>query len=284
MKKRALLLAAAVLLTQSVPALAEDQAEDVTLIGGSTADEISVGETVDLGDYEITVSNVLVDQSAGIAVADPAHKYLSFDVTVLNWMLDDLTVDPINSWSVTYAGEYDYSCAVYASSAVGTWEGTAVSDSDGLEINYIIEITSQDEEGNLSGTMSRMADDDPSLVASTWYVYGYYDSSNGEISLAYGDYIQDGYGRSSLLGNLKGSVLDATMFWEGFTEQGEIALTMNEDSMTENLSYSSVIAPLVEQNYSINVLLPNEAADGLAGGFLVLNMVVGEETYTVTLE
>ncbi|MDO5422131.1 MAG: hypothetical protein Q4F41_00210 [Eubacteriales bacterium] len=279
MKKRMLVLAAAGLMLQAMPAIAEETGT-VQVIGQTSGGELSVGESLSTDDYELKIENVQIGQNAGINVADPAHKYLCFDATVLNWMLEDLTVDPELSWSVVYDDDYRFSCASYQPSCVGTWKGI-VDYGNEQKIVYTLEITEEAEDGTLTGMTMRMKDEDYQTANSSWNSSGFFDKTTGSVSFEYGDFIQTGNNRVSFYGTLKESVLEVSGFAEdGNSGEGTFTMTESDAGGT----YNSVIAPLVEENYALCVLLPNQAAAGLAEGNLVLELVVGEDSYTVSLE
>lgn len=291
MKKKWIGLAMIPFLLQPISAVAEEaeteiitedetEATEVQLIGQGVGTEILVGERVDLGDYEITVSNVRIGQNAGTKVADPAHKYLCLDVSILNWMLEDLPVDPVLNWFVIYDEEYRFACDTYQPSVKGMWEGLA-TNYDEKQIYYIIKIEEVTEEGTLQGRTMRMEDGNYEEIRSSWEHTGSYDETTGILSIQYGERIQGNNNRMSLDGTVQDSVIEGTVFWEDGV-YGVISLTRME--YTDSPVYNTVIAPLVEQQYHLCVLLTNAAANGLNSGELVLNMVIGGECYTVNLK
>lgn len=262
------------------------EAAEVQVIGEATGKEITLGEQVDLEDYEINISNVRISQNAGAETADPAHKYLCFDVSILNWLLEDLIVDPAAGWSVVYADSYSFPCTTYRPSLVGTWEGLATvttGDEVGKQIYYNLEITEEQEDGTLTGVASRMSDNDFTVVECSWSLSGKHNKETGEFYLNFGDYIQNSHiTRVSYYGTVQDSMLNIT----GYIDNGnELDVQMTSvDTGTEISEYNTAIAPLVEEVYELCVKMPNQAAAGFADGSLVLNMVIGDDNYTVTFE
>lgn len=129
----------------------------------------------------------------------------------------------------------------------------------------------------------RMSDNDASTMECSWSMTGRHDSGNGGLYLNYGDYLEGGgYNRVSYYGVAENSVLNITGYAEGGTEL-EMQMT-GVDSETGTPEYHTAIAPLVEEVYELCVELPNQAAEGFGSGSLVLNMVIGEDNYTVTFE
>lgn len=262
------------------------EAAEVQVIGEATGKEITLGEQVDLEDYEINISNVRISQNAGAETADPAHKYLCFDVSILNWLLEDLIVDPAASWSVVYADSYSFPCTTYRPSLVGTWEGLATvttGDEVGKQVYYNLEITEEQEDGTLTGVASRMSDNDFTVVECSWSLSGKHNKETGEFYLNFGDYIQNSHiTRVSYYGTVQDSMLNIT----GYIDNGnELDVQMTSvDTGTEMSGYNTAIAPLVEEVYELCVKMPNQAAAGFADGSLVLNMVIGDDNYTVTFE
>lgn len=259
---------------------------EVQVIGEATGKEITLGEQVDLEDYEINISNVRISQNAGAETADPAHKYLCFDVSILNWLLEDLIVDPVANWSVVYADSYSFPCTTYRSSLVGTWEGLATvttGDEMGKQVYYNLEITEEQEDGTLTGVASRMSDNDFTVVECSWSLSGKHNKETGEFYLNFGDYIQNSHiTRVSYYGTVQDSMLNIT----GYIDNGnELEVQMTSvDTGTEISEYNTAIAPLVEEVYELCVKMPNQAAAGFADGSLILNMVIGDDNYTVTFE
>ncbi len=262
------------------------EAAEVQVIGEATGKEITLGEQVDLEDYEINISNVRISQNAGAETADPAHKYLCFDVSILNWLLEDLIVDPAAGWSVVYADSYSFPCTTYRPSLVGTWEGLATvttGDEVGKQIYYNLEITEEQEDGTLTGVASRMSDNDFTVVECSWSLSGKHNKETGEFYLNFGDYIQNSHiTRVSYYGTVQDSMLNIT----GYIDNGnELDVQMTSvDTGTEISEYNTAIAPLVEEVYELCVKMPNQAAAGFADGSLILNMVIGDDNYTATFE
>lgn len=261
-------------------------AAEVQVIGEATGKEITLGEQVDLEDYEINISNVRISQNAGAETADPAHKYLCFDVSILNWLLEDLIVDPAAGWSVVYADSYSFPCTTYRPSLVGTWEGLATirtGDQMGQQYYYTLEITEEQEDGTLVGVASAMSDNDFTIPECSWSLSGKHDKENGEFYLKFGDFIESGsYLRASFYGTVDNLTLNMTGYYENGSEM-EVQMT-SVDTGTEISEYNTAIAPLVEEVYELCVKMPNQAAAGFADGSLVLNMVIGDDNYTVTFE
>ncbi len=185
MKAKCLFLAAA-LLTMTWCEVYAAEAEEVQIIGNTGEQSLSVGETVSLENYDITISTVEIAQTAGSDEADPAHKYLCFSVEILNWMEEDITVDPVSDWAIYYE-DYRFGCAL----------------------------------------------------------------------------------------NTEAETIDSEETDESQTET---------TGSVETAESRTVIAPLVKKEFSLCVLLPNLAADGLESGALTLSLSIGDETYSAILE